>query len=232
MDTNLRRPTRQLDNLEQDRVLAAWEQRYASAAPIKPAQLIAKDGQTSGGHGFITSRELASGDKSTTDIDDLCRQAGTSPQDRERAELMRNAMSAGAIYGSIREDGLMADKRELAKARDEYTQRFTALIEYDQKHNHPVAQMDQPVPQQYSERQVFDWMHRDGRQPSADEAGWCADVEAMGRLGPPQPTPKPGPTVQDLRQAQTQSQSQSQGAFVRDSQSLSERLQQRRGMAA
>ena len=126
----------------------------------------------------------------------------------------------------------MADKRELAKARDEYTQRFTALIEYDQKHNHPVAQMDQPVPKEYSERQVWDWLHRDGRQPNTNEAGWCADVEAMGRLGPPQPTPKPGPTVQDLRQAQTQSQSQFQGAFVRDSQSLSERLQQRRGMAA
>ena len=123
-----------------------WTERYSN----NPNYAV-PDTREMGGSGFITQqkdnwRDLL--DARQTEL-----KYTTNEQDKHRMTLLLNAETA-------------ACRSSNHHAREE----FSKLLEYDKKHNHPLADNTRDLKKDpYTKAEFHQWMNRDGRTPSSRE---------------------------------------------------------------
>lgn len=164
---------------ERDRVLKEYEDRYATFPPMKDERFADHRMNTAGGHGFVRSDELASGERTIVDVDNIAKNAGPAKEDQARAELLRNTMYQGAKYGGAKLDG---DKTAIERTQVGYMAAFQNLIDYDKQHGHPVADFGRPISKGISDPEREQWLNRGSRmdEKTTEERTFSVHGDAIG----------------------------------------------------
>lgn len=171
-------------NHNKHELLMAWERRYANAPPLKDPRIVDFSHNTAGGHGLVRSRDFVNGNATTQDIDQIVKQAGKDPEDRKRAELLKNTMLAGFRYGQATEENRMGgNSKELKVAQDQYWDHMKALIAYDKEHKHPLGDPTRNLKKDpYTFEEQRQWLGRGQKIATHEETVWKNDFRT--HMGP------------------------------------------------